>query len=495
MPTLSDLAHAIDAASDAGDETRLRKLCADCERELATAKGEERVLLRYYQSNTYAGIIASNQDAPDYAWSWKQPDGIQNILLLRQAISEPAFEDIEPVFACQIRTNLANRLSNLGRPIAANEQWLKVIGMIPGFAKALASRAQGLAHYAGTLYDRNHTSVLLAAARLSFEKALDANAIWESGDRDSIAPDLIEHLGQIKSYLGNIDYDYKIDLNQWSLGSEEEERSYRRWSLNERLFLSPLNEAYRDTVAATDVLHLPDHTYRVEEKPRFPAYYNLLKQEYVSARYRLYRALHECDSEFLMRDVLMLDNGDGQSLGHYTENLRAAFRSSYAIFDKIGLFLNDYFDVGLNPRDVTFRRVWSEQRRNGEFEIRPKFQDYPNLPLRGLYFLSKDLFDTNFTEVSEPDAHDLARLRQQVEHRFLSFQHFVMGENTETHQFISIEEFESKALRLLKMAREALIYVSLAMHREETIRSEASENGDKVRIPLVSWPVDSFRRF
>lgn len=495
MTTLSDLARAIDAATDVGDEARLRKLCADCERELATATGEERVFLRYYQSNTYAGIITSNQGDPDYAWSWKQPDGVQNILLLRQAISEPAFETIHPIFACQIRTNLANRLNNLGRPIAANEQWLKVIEVIPKFAKALANRAHGLAHYAGTLYDSGHTSVLLAAARSSFEKALDVNAFWESGDRDSVSPCVMEKYKQIVLYLNNIGYDNSIDLNRWSLGSEKEERSYRGWCLNERLFLNPLNEAYTDTVAATDALHLPDHTYRIEEKPRFPAYYNLLKQEYVSARYRLYRAIHEDEPDFLMRDVLMLDSGDGQSLGHYTEDLRSAFRSSYAIFDKVGLLLNDYFEVGLEPRDVTFRRVWSERGRKREFEIRPEFQNRTNWPLRGLYFLSKDLFDQDFKEVSEPDANDLARLRQQLEHRFLSFQHFVMDENTETHQFMSIEEFESKALRLLKMAREALIYLSLAMHREETIRNEASENGDKVGIPVISRPIDSFRRY
>ena len=495
MQTLDDLADAIDAASDAGDEVLLRKLCDDCERKLAMAKGKERVLLRYYQSNTYAAIIASKQRDADYTWSWKQPDGAQNILLLRQAISEPAFETLDPIFACQIRTNLANRLNALGRPVAANEQWMKVLRTIPNFAKALANRAQMVAFYAGKLYDQNHIPLLLAAARSLFDAALDGDAFWESGDRDSIAPRLIEQREQIAHYLNRIDYDEDFDLNRWSLGSTSKERSYRRWCSQERLFLNPLNEAYADTVAATDVLHLPSHAYEIGGAPRFPAYYNLLKQEYVSARYRLYRAIHEEDSEFLMRDVRMLDSGEGQVLGHYTEDLRSAFRSSYAIFDKIGLFLNDYFEIGLKPRDVTFRRVWSERKSNKEIEIRQKFNGRLNWSLRGLYFLSKDLFDQNFKEVSEPDAHDLARLRQQLEHRFLSFQHFVIDESTETHQFISIDEFEKKALRLLKMAREALIYVSLAMHREETLRKDSSENNSGEAISFKPLPIESFRRY
>lgn len=495
MQTLDDLRNAIDAASDAGDEVLLRKLYDDCERKLATAKGEERVHLRYCQSNTYAAIVSSKQRDAEYIRSWEQPDGIQNILLLRKAISEPAFETVDPIFACQIRTNLANRLNTLGRPVAANEQWIKVLRTIPNFAKALANRAQSIAFYAGKLYDQNHAPLLLAAARSSFDAALDGDAFWESEDRDSIAPRLMEQREQIALYLNRIDYDEDFDLNQWSLGSTSKERSYRRWCLQERLFLNPLNEAYVDTVAATDVLHLPDHTYKIEEEPRFSAFYNLLKQEYISTRYRLYRAIHEEDSDFLMRDVLMLDSGEGQLLGHYTEDLRSAFRSSYAIFDKIGLFLNDYFEIGLKPRDVSFRRVWYERKSNTGIEIRREFNGRSNWPLRGLYFLSKDLFDQNFKEVSEPDAHDLARLRQQMEHRFLSFQQLVIDESSETHQFILIEEFEKKALRLLKMAREALIYLSLAMHVEETLLRESSKDNAKKMFTFKPLPIESFRRY
>ena len=86
-------------------------------------------------------------------------------------------------------------------------------------------------------------------------------------------------------------YDEDFDFNQFTLGATEEERSYRRWCLRERLFLNPLNDQFTESVAAADVLHLPDHTYKIGEVPRFPAYYNLLKQEYVSARYRLFHAI------------------------------------------------------------------------------------------------------------------------------------------------------------------------------------------------------------
>ena len=218
----------------------------------------------------------------------------------------------------------------------------------------------------------------------------------------------------------------------------------------------------------------PDHTYKIEEPARFPGYYNLLKQEYVSARYRLYRAIHQHDPDFLMREVLMLDSGEGsgegQALGHYSEDLKAAFRSAYSIFDKVGLFLYDYFEVGLSPGQMNFRRVWSKKPGRGVPQVRARFSGNRNWLLRGLYFLSKDLFDSDFEEVSEPDAAGLAGLRNQVEHRFLSLQHSEKGVSTETHRLIVVTDFQDKTLRLLKMAREALTYLSLAMHREESLR-------------------------
>ena len=181
-------------------------------------------------------------------------------------------------------------------------------------------------------------------------------------------------------------------------------------------------------------------------------------------------------------------------MGHYTEDLRSAFRSSYALFDKIGLFLNDYFGVGLPPRDVKFRRIWLEKGSRETYTIRSVFDNRPNWPLRGLFFLSKDMFDKDFLDVAEPDAGDLARLRHQLEHRFLSFQDPVTHESTETHEFISIEDFTKKTLRLLKMAREALIYVSLAMHREEALRRQKSENDGTLVAQFTPTRSDRIRK-
>ena len=493
MQTLNDLALAIDAASDVGDKEALRRLGKECESLLDRATGDERVFLLYFQSNTHSAIIAAQSGDSSGIWDWEQPDAVQNVLLLRRAIAEPAFSTVDGMVACQIRTNLANRLNSLGRPVEANEQWLKVLVAEPRFAKALANRAKAMASYARALYDSGHEVWLLSAARSLFDSALHENAYWESGDREAYASALTEERDRIVAFLVEVGYDEGCDLNQWPLGATEEECDYRRWCLRECLFLNPLNDGYTDSVAATDILHLPDHTYRIGEPPRFPGYYNLLKQEYVSARYRLYRATHQHEPDFLMDEVLLLDSGEGQALGHYSEDLKSAFRSTYSLFDKIGLFLNDYFQIGLAPGKVNFHKVWSEKSSGGAAQVRPTFAGRRNWPLRGLYFLSKDLFDKDFEEVSEPDAADLAGLRNQTEHRFLSLQRSGEGVSTDTHRLILITDFQAKTLRLLKMAREALIYLSLSMHREEVLREGGSRDEDGTTGTLVPRRIETFQ--
>ena len=163
VQSLDDLAHAIDTASDAGDETSIRRLGDVCEDRLSTAEGVDRVRLLYYRSNTFSSIIAIKGNDPEYIWSWNQPEGVENILLLRRAIGEPSFTDTNSVLARQIRTNLANRLHAIGRPVAANEERLRVLRRDPLFAKALAGQARGIAFYATQVYDNGHIPLLLAA--------------------------------------------------------------------------------------------------------------------------------------------------------------------------------------------------------------------------------------------------------------------------------------------------------------------------------------------
>ncbi len=490
MDELSRIEQWIDEANHTGDEAWLQELVRVCHLKMKDAIGTPRVLLRYHEANCHAGLASIHSTDDKAVWTWDQTDTVAAVLALRHAIKEMSFDEIDHILQCRIWTNLGNCLSSLGRPIAAIEQWDAALRENPEFAMAIGNRAIDIVCYGRHIFDSGHASIMLNAARCGFDAALSETAEWDEIECSYSRPIFQDERDKVDVWLKKIEFNSDYDFNQWSLGNNEKERRYRCWCLNKGLFLNPLNDVLTLPVVARDVLHLPDHTYKVGEAPRFVRYYNLMKQEYSSARYHLYGAVSKMVDRFVDSDTFLVNLEDGSAYGHDIEKLKLAFRSAYALFDKIALFINEYYTIDLNPREVTFRRIRVEQLKGDKnHRLRRIFDGKQNWPLRGIYYLSKDLFDSKFIDTAEPDATQLADLRNQIEHRFLNLHNVGSSmSGRDSHGYILLDEFEGKTFRVLRMAREALIYLSLAVHREEQLRHD--ENDDRIVLPMVFGSID-----
>lgn len=346
---------------------------------------------------------------------------------------------------------------------------------MPNFAMALGNKGVGLIHYARALYDYGHAGVMIAHAVNELKGAISKDALWDSGLHPEAEEYFKANYLSAEKHLERIEYRFDYDLNQWSVGDSKAEKEYRTWCIENDLFLSPLNDVTKLSVSAQDVLHLPSHTYSIDEEARFPNFFNIMKQEYVTARFMLFESLDFYGEHISDKDVLLMNGFDGAQFGYRIEQLKLAFRLAYSIFDKVALFLNDYYSVGLKIDAVSFRKIWG-LRKNKNFELYSCFEGSHNWPLRGLYYLSKDLFDDNFDDVALPEAKELASLRNRIEHRYLSLQDYdAPANNTDIHSYRSIDAFKLKTLRIMSMAREALVYLSLAMHREEEMRNRENK--------------------
>ncbi|NOX74088.1 MAG: hypothetical protein GXP03_10880 [Alphaproteobacteria bacterium] len=153
--------------------------------------------------------------------------------------------------------------------------------------------------------------------------------------------------------------------------------------------------------------------------------------------------------------------------------------------------MNDYFQVGLEPKRVSFRQIWQYQVKGGDIVLRAAFVSKQNLPLQGLYFLSKDLFDKDFSEFASPDAKDLDELRNFLEHRFVTLTDFGMERpSNNLHKRVGLAEFQKKSMKLLKLSRAALVYLSLAMnHEEKTHKSRKTDKYNEISVPIISTPI------
>jgi len=437
MSELDLLSIEIDSAMDRGNASSLEALLEKCDSIL---DGEESCLkprVYFYKANIYSSLSALRSHEPAYAWSWKQSEKVQEILNLRRAISDSAFPKLDPVFQCKVYTNLGNSLNQFGRFIEAIKSWNSALKLVPNFAMALGNKGIGLTHYAHALYDYGHAGVMIAHAVDEFKGAISKDALWDSGLNPEADKYFKESYLNIEEHLEKIEYRFDFDLDQWKLGDNKTQIDYRKWCLDNNLFLSPLNDVTKFSVSA--------------------------------------------------QDVLLMNGFDGVQFNYRIEQLKVAFRLAYSIFDKVALFLNDYFDVGLKVNAVSFRKIWTKNK-NKTFEINSCFEGSQNLPLRGLYYLSKDLFDDDFDDVALPEAKELAGLRNRIEHRYVSLQDYAASiNNSDIHSYVSIDDFQLKTLRIMSMAREALVYLSLAMHREEEIRDIKNK---KVSIPIHSSPIE-----
>ena len=201
------------------------------------------------------------------------------------------YEKLDVIRRCQIQTNLGNQLSHIGRIVEALPRWEMALAIRPQFAMALGNLGYGLKQYGHALYDHGHARVFFAMAHARLTAALAPEAEYESYDRDHVKAQFAELRTDIEQ---NVDVEAvraSIKLDSHDIGDSDDERDYRRWVLDERLFLNPLNDLGPYTIGARDILSLPNYVTAIKEPPTFIGFFNQMKQEFVSARWFLYEAI------------------------------------------------------------------------------------------------------------------------------------------------------------------------------------------------------------
>jgi hypothetical protein len=242
--------------------------------------------------------------------------------------------------------------------------------------------------------------------------------------------------------------------------------------------------------AATDPISLSGVRTPLDKGPNLLGLFNQLKQEFVSARYMLFASTQRNGVHFADRGVLLTDTLDYPSYSFATEQLKASFRIAYSLLDKIGFFLNDYLALGIGERNVTFRTLWYTEKK----DLRLGLQSLQNFPLRALFWLAKDLDEKDSSGLAaalEPDARQLAHIRNHLEHKYLKLHLPDWQGPPPDNAFARLltdtlalsmgrNDFSAKAIRLLQLARAALVYLACAVRVHEG--QKAKHDPEKVAI-------------
>jgi hypothetical protein len=187
---------------------------------------------------------------------------------------------------------------------------------------------------------------------------------------------------------------------------------------------------------------------------------------------------------FADRDVHLHVTHPRPALSLAIERVKATYRISYSLFDKVGFFLNAYMGLGIPERHVSFRGLW---RSGDKGTIRKEFDQTGNWGFCALYWLAKDFFEKENDEVAEPEARGLSDIRNYLEHKYLriTVNEPATSPPDDLALMVSREQFEAKALHLLGLARSALIYLSIGVGFEERRRQPGRTGVPLEEIPLT----------
>nr|WP_177412061.1 LA2681 family HEPN domain-containing protein [Pseudomonas sp. RW407] len=488
---------AFDASFERAGKRSLYLLDELSKRKLGDSDG---ALVEYFRANAWAALsrIANVRQS----WSWEAPERQAELLALSRASSHAGFANLDRIRRCQILTNHANLLNTVGRTIDAIAIWDAALKIIPGFAMALGNRGEGLTSYARMMVDNRERAILALHAFDSLRSTMAEDALHDSVDPQAA---LAYFAKQAAELAGAVDIDSARamqDLHHGNEGRSKIERTYRRWCLEHRLFLCPLNDLGLHLAAATDDLMLPPLTEGLNDRPNghlpppIVGFFSQMKQEYVSARFMLFEGISSTQVHFSDRDVALTDTLDYPLYSLASERVRTAFRIAYSLLDKVAFLVDRYWVLGKAPDRISFKNVWMVENKA---RLLPQFEKRENLPLRGLFWLSKELFDDELKQTTAADARELHSIRNALEHTYLRVSEgwakpFMIDETNNSSFGIAIgsDELEAKAIRVMQMARSALFYVSFAIGVEE--RRKQLENPGRLLGSMPLYGLDDKRK-
>lgn len=270
---------------------------------------------------------------------------------------------------------------------------------------------------------------------------------------------------------------------------------YREWILKNRLMLNRYNDVRpMSKLSATDSLFIESLFMKKNEMgdglETLFTMFNEIKQEFVSARYMLYKYMNDRGKQhFSDKDVSLIEIDTKPCFSYNLELAKASFRILYSILDKIAFFLNKYLKLDINENSISFNTIWYENKRI----LRASLKNMNNLSLLALYSIRNDIYDIPIkTFLPDNGALLLKNMRNAVEHRTIVITNDSAPMYEEKDGVFQIERslFENKLLKMAQIVRCAIIYLcNLVMNNENDKKNEHQKNMEKSGFGII---VDDF---
>jgi tetratricopeptide (TPR) repeat protein len=380
----------------------------------------------------------------------------------------------------RLKTNLANLLDDIGRPIEALLQYDAAISIDHDFGMALGNKALTMGRL--SFVSDYQTVDLIYTYQLYQQAFKNKSSIVEIG-----GPNSLHDFEKDSKYIQSLfikSGDQKMleqDLTHPDLNIESEsdiQRFYTRYCIEKDLYLNlhihsnVTNASVGDHIGFHIITDMSDeYSHRQKHVSEVAFRLNEIKEAYISARLSLVQSQYVNDDfSNISEQTLIVNNLDYSVSNIYVGYLKMSFKEAFSVLDKIAILLNYYLELGHkenNPR-LSYHSVWFD-----ELDKKKRINDKIKLhqaKLFGLYSV--------FDEIKKSE---LDEIRNALTHRYLRVSR-TMGS---INGFTDYEDLVEKTEALLFKVKCSIIYLHLFINDVESKKNGVNDK------KLLKMPINT----
>ncbi len=260
---------------------------------------------------------------------------------------------------------------------------------------------------------------------------------------------------------------------------------YQRFVAKHRLALAPTIEGLDLTMSRWDSLRIGSVTEPISTGAGVPplfAMFNLLKSEFLAARFLTYTALRDA----LPESGKYSDTLDYARYGIQPSMLTLAQRSCLDLLDKVAVAESEYLALGGDSKSIYFLKRWFQARREGEpLRWQPEIRNEiaaGNTALIALSEVSRDVEAGGFLQ-------EKRALRHSSTHRFTVLHDLGASPSRECEYIdhYGVDAFVGQLIETLQLTRAVLFYfVEMVGLREQRMQADGSARAP-LFVPDHAW--------
>lgn len=358
----------------------------------------------------------------------------------------------------QLWVNCGNCLDTLGRGIEALYAYDRALKIDKNFSMAIGNKAKALRFFADI--SGQYRGVIYLEAYQAIKSIINDQDLVEIGGL-AAKQEFEDELKKIESLFKD-----KKDLTKElkhpkyeSAKLSDFEKFYLNFCIKEKLFLN--FHIHKDNCEAAIIDPIFIHLVtKIEDNDTFyqlAKYINQIKEDYAVARLLLVQSQYKRkDFESISKRTTFVNTLDYSQFNLYFGLIKSAFKEAYNILDKIAVFINDYYKLGLKERDIYFNSIWQNDER-----IRDKILKSKNISLYALYDIHQD-FKSDYCK-------KIRNIRNALTHRKLVIFDSMLTEwdKKDDKHNIGYRTMLNETVNLLRLTKSAIIYLINFVNIEE----------------------------